>query len=86
MDKRKFFVKKIRDELEKIQIGEITPAIQIPGAFIILKIENKRTSFVNLNTDEEFNKIVKIQTNEQLNQFSNIYFNRIKKNTIIDEL
>ncbi len=78
--------KKIRDELEKIQIGEITPAIQIPGAFIILKIENKRTSFVNLNTDEEFNKIVKIQTNEQLNQFSNIYFNRIKKNTIIDEL
>ena len=38
------------------------------------------------SSDEEFNKIVKIQTNEQLNQFSNIYFNRIKKNTIIDEL
>ncbi len=78
--------KKIRKELEKIQIGEITTPIQIPGAFIILKIENKRTSVIELNTEEEVNKIVKAQTNEQLNQFSNIYFNKIKKNTRIDEL
>ena len=71
--------KKIRKELEKIKIGKITTPIQIPGAFIILKIENKRTSVIELNTEEELNKIVKAQTNEQLNQFSNIYFNRIKK-------
>ena len=31
--------KKIRDQLYKIQVGEITNPIQIPGGFIILKIE-----------------------------------------------
>ena len=53
---------------------------------MILKIENKRTSTIELNAEEELNKIVKAQTNKQLNQFSNIYFNKIKKNTKIDEL
>ena len=32
------------------------------------------------------NLIVKKKTNEQLNQFSNIYFNKIKKNVLINEL
>ena len=31
-------------------------------------------------------KIVRKKTTEQLNQFSNIYFNKIKKNVRIDEL
>ena len=78
--------KKIRDQLYKIQVGEITDPIQIPGGFIILKIEDKKQSIVNLDIEKEFEKIIKIQTNEQLNQFSNIYFNKIKKNTRIDEL
>ena len=30
--------------------------------------------------------VIKKKTNEQLNQFSNIYFNKIKKNVSIDEL
>ena len=78
--------KKIRDQLYKIQVGEITNPIQIPGGFIILKIEEKRESIVNLDVEKEFEKIIKIQTNEQLNQFSNIYYNKIEKDINIYEL
>ena len=78
--------KKIRDQLYKIQVGEITNPIQIPGGFIILKIEEKREKIVNLDVEKEFEKIIKIQTNEQLNQFSNIYYNKIERDINIREL
>ena len=78
--------KKISDQLNKIQVDEITNPIQIPGGFIILKIEDKRENIVNLDIDKEFEKIIKIQTNEQLNQFSNIYYNKIEKDINIYEL
>ena len=41
---------------------------------------------LELDDNEEAEKIVRRKTNEQLNQFSNIYFNKIKKNVRIDEL
>ena len=77
---------KIKNEIRKIQVGEITKPIKIPGGFIILKIENMRKIQMELDANEEAEKIVKRKTNEQLNQFSNIYFNKIKKNVRIDEL
>ena len=78
--------KKIKDQLYNIKVGEITNPIQIPGGFIILKIENKRENIVQLDVEEEFEKIIKIKTNEQLNQFSNIYYNKIEKDIKIHEL
>ena len=78
--------KKIRDQLNNLKVGEITNPIQIPGGFIILKIENKKENIVKINIEKEFEKIIKIKTNEQLNQFSNIYFNKVKKNILINEL
>ena len=39
-----------------------------------------------INLEDEFKKILKFKTNEQLNQFSNIYFNKIKKDLTINEL
>ena len=78
--------KKIRDQLYNIKIGEITNPIQIPGGFIILKIEDKKENIVKLDIEKEFEKIIKIKTNEQLNQFSNIYYNKIEKDIKIHEL
>jgi len=77
---------KIKNEIKNIQVGEITKPIKIPGGFIILKIENMRKIQLELDDNEEAEKIVRRKTNEQLNQFSNIYFNKIKKNVRIDEL
>ena len=78
--------KKIRDQLYDLNVGEITNPIQIPGGFIILKIENKKENIVKLDVEKEFEKIIKIKTNEQLNQFSNIYYNKIEKDIKIHEL
>jgi peptidyl-prolyl cis-trans isomerase SurA len=36
--------------------------------------------------DKEVKKIVKEKTNQQLNRFSNIYFNKVKKDIVINEL
>jgi len=77
---------KIKDELKKIEVGNYTKPIVIPGGFLILKIDDIREVEKNFDLDTEINKIVNKKTNEQLNQFSNIYFNKIKKDILINEL
>ena len=77
---------KIKTKVKKVKIGDHTKPIIIPGGFLILKVEDVREvdHISDLNT--EIDKIVKKKTNEQLNQFSNIYFNKVKKDIVINEL
>ena len=77
---------KIKNEVKKIKVGDYTNPIVIPGGFIIIKIEDIREINNNSDLNNEIEKIIKDQTNEQLNQFSNIYFNKIKKDMVINEL
>ncbi len=77
---------KIRKIVKKIEIGNYTKPIVIPGGFLILKINETREMDNTSDIDVEINKIVKNKTNEQLNQFSTIYFKKIKKNVVINEL
>tara|TARA_B100001287_G_C22621206_1_gene500143 strand:+ start:195 stop:1121 length:927 start_codon:yes stop_codon:yes gene_type:complete len=76
----------ILNKIKNIKIGNFTNPIVIPGGFLILKIEDKREVERKIDLEKEMNLIVKKRTNEQLNQFSNIYFNKIKKNVLINEL
>ena len=39
-----------------------------------------------INLDEEVKRQIAIKTNQQLNQFSNLYYNRIKKDITIEKL
>jgi len=77
---------KIKKMIENIRIGHYTKPIVVPGGFLILKIEDTREIESDFDLNSEIDKIVKEKTNEQLNQFSNIYFNKTKKNIIINEL
>ena len=77
---------KIKKNLNKINIGNFTNPIVIPGGFLILKIEDKRETQKELNLDDEIKFVINEKRNEQLNQLSNIYFNKIRKDTKIDEL
>ena len=52
----------------------------------MLKIEDKRESEIKLNLEKEIKLISQRKTREQLNQLSNIYFNKIKKDVIVNEL
>ena len=76
----------ILNEVSNTKLNSYTKPIRIPSGFLILKINEIRETERNINLDEEVKKIVRVKTNEQLNQFSNLFFNKIKKDFEINEL
>lgn len=77
---------KIKNKLNNTTVGYFTDPIVIPGGFLILMIEDKREVDKDINLEKEIKQIVDQKINKQLNQSSNIYFNKVKKNIIINEL
>ena len=77
--------KKIVEEIKNLNDGEYTNPIQIPGGFLVLSVKEKKTLEQETDVEAEFLLKVKALTNQQLNQYSNIYFNKIKKNIKIYE-
>ena len=76
----------IYKKIKKLKIGEHTNPILVPGGFLILKLLDFKEVNKEFNIENEIQKIVKEKTNQQLNRFSNIYFNKVKKDIVIDEL
>ena len=83
--KESILSKKIFNELKKLKIGEHTNPILVPGGFLILKLIDLREVKKDFDLNKEIKKIVDEKTNQQLNRFSNIYFNKVKKDTTINE-
>ena len=75
----------IKKEIIDLKIGDYTKPITIPGGFLIIKLDDKKTEVINLNYEEEFKKKIKSERNSQLKNFSEIYFKKIKKNSTISE-
>ena len=73
----------IRTILSKLKIGQISKPIRTSGGFIILKIEDEKKYKSNFNIDDKITEVIKFKTDDQLNQFSNMYFNKIKKDLTI---
>ena len=78
--------KNLREKINKMQIGEYSDPIIIQGGFLIIKINEIKKEKISLDIDEELNKLIQLKTNQQLNGFSNIYFNKIKKNLTIEKI
>ena len=77
--------KKIQNELSKIEIGQITKPILISSGMLVLKLEDKKFVEPNQNLDEQLLKLTNFEINNQLNNFSTIYYNKIKKNFLVNE-
>ena len=77
--------KEILKQLAKLNVGEYTTPIQTPSGFLILSIVDKKEIEQAYNIDKELPLRIKNLQNQQLNQYSNIYFNKIKKNIKISE-
>ena len=77
---------RIRQVLSNTIVGEFTEPIKIPSGFLILKKNEERIVAKNIDIEKETKQIVNEIKNYQLNQFSNIYFNKLKKNISINEL
>ena len=76
-------IKKIISEL---QPGELTKPIRTSSGFIILKIDEEKNYDSKSNLDDKVRQAVNFKINDQLNQFSNMYFNKLKKSMIIHGL
>ena len=77
--------KKIFDEIKNLKINEFTKPILIPGGFLILFIKDKKEIKEEIDIEKEVKLKIRSLQNQQLNQYSNIYFNKIKKDIIINE-
>ena len=77
---------KIKKIISNLKIGQVSKPIRTTSGFIILKIEDEKEYSASLNINEKIEEIIKYKTNDQLSQFSNMYFNKIKKNLIINDL
>ena len=78
--------KSIKQVLLNTMTGDFTQPIKIPSGFLILKKNEERSVSKKINIEKETKQIVNEIKNYQLNQFSNIYFNKLKKNISINEL
>ena len=76
----------IKKIISNLEIGQVSKPIRTTSGFIILKIEDEKKYLASLNINEKVEEIVKFKTNDQLSQFSSMYFSKIKKNLIINEL
>ena len=76
----------IRKAVSELQSGQFSKPIRTSSGFIIIKIEEKKEYEAQFNLNEKIEEVVKFKTNDQLNQFSRIYFNKLKKNLIINGL
>ena len=76
----------VRSILMNIKVGEFTQPITVPGGYLVLELKEKRIIENEIDIDKERKKLKTNLTNQQFNQFSNIYYKRIEKDSIINEL
>jgi peptidyl-prolyl cis-trans isomerase SurA len=79
------FNSKIKSALFGLKLNEYSKPIIITGGFLILQISDIKIIKKKFDIDKELEKAINAETNRQLNQFSNIYFNKIKKEVSINE-
>ncbi len=75
----------IRSEITKIDINEFTKPMTIPGGFLILYINEIKKEKLDINFEQELQRSINREKNKLLNQYSQIYFNKVKMNTLINE-
>ena len=78
--------KEINLELKKLKVGEFTNPIGVPSGNLILILEDFKKIKNTLDINKELKILENYERNKQLNQISNIFFNKIKNNTRIDEI
>ena len=71
--------------LEKIKLNASIDPIKINNNFLILKINDERKIPFQIDKQKELERIIRIEKANQLEKFSNIFYNKIKLNSKINE-
>jgi len=76
---------KILDILTDLSIDEISEPIKIPNGYMILKINDIREITIEKDREKLLDELIKAETNNKYSQFSIIYYNKLKLNSVISE-
>ena len=77
--------KVILDKIKNLDINQITKPINVSGNQLILKVDAKKQIKNNFDPDKLLNKKISSERNRQLNNFSRIFYQKLKYNTLIRE-
>ena len=72
--------------ISDLSVGNYTKPIQIGNKFLIIKLEETKNEKINIDKEKELSKMIEYEKNRQLEQFSKIYYDKVKINTVINEL
>lgn len=75
---------KIRDELKKVEINQVSKPLNIGGSFLILFVNDKKEIKLEQDKDKVLKKMIESERTRQFDQFSQVYFNKIKLNVQIE--
>ena len=75
----------INRELDDLKINSYSNPIKIGNNYLILKINDIKETSVEIDKQKELDKMIMIETSKQLDKFSNIFYNKIKLNSVISE-
>ena len=78
--------KEMNSKIKKLKIGEYTDPITVPNGNLIIMLEDIKKIKNNLDIEKELKILENYERNKQLNQSSNIFYNKIKNNTQINEI
>jgi len=77
--------KKILNQISKLNKDQYTDPIRIPQGFLILNLKDKKVKYKKIDIESELATKIRTAQNQQLNQYSIIYYNKIKKDILINE-
>ena len=77
--------KKVVTILSNLEISELSEPIRVANNYMIIKIDNIKQKQIQLDKEKLLEKAILFEKNKQYNQFSIIYYNKVKLNSIISE-
>ena len=77
--------KNLKKEIQKLKVNEFSKPININNNYLIIKVYQKRIINEEFDENKIVKEIIKIEKDKQYQNFSQIYFNKIKLNTQINE-
>ena len=77
--------KNLKKEIQKLKVNEFSKPININNNYLIIKVNQKRIINEEFDENKIVKEIIKIEKDKQYQNFSQIYFNKIKLNTQINE-
>tara|TARA_Y100000741_G_C18205077_1_gene539282 strand:- start:33 stop:962 length:930 start_codon:yes stop_codon:yes gene_type:complete len=77
--------KEIKEELDKIMIGNFTKPIITSGGFMILMLNDIKSESIEIDKDAQLKKMIEFERERQFKMFSTLYYKRIYNSAEINE-